>query len=811
MRPPQPPRPDPSLSDVTEPSVAVVTSTPPEPSFSGPLPAPGRHIPELPSLDLPEGRGVKATALGVPRVAEAPRAGPDLMGRLTPPASSDDATAATLIARPPAPTVPAMSPPLGTLLEAASDLTPTTPVQRVSERPSTPAPRREIPAISWANAGVARKQAPRRWLAVLIGAGAAATGIAGLQLWRHRVASGDEERNALQRRAHLDLPSDYMAQAQGIARELRASRPSPRTLEAWAERVAVGAARTARPELVDQAKVLLKQAIGEGRSAPVAAILVEGLRDPAAGYALATTLVPGEPKRALLSLAAGLVAARAGQSSEALGLLDEAALLEPDLVAVHLQRAGLLRRLGRVDEASQAAERARGLAPQSPLAELEAAIAAMLAAQRDAPAAARLEAAIRLAEPEVRGAPPWEAELSYARGRLALARGDLEGARTELGQALRRWPEPEYEVAFGRAELLPGGDAHKAVERLTERPGHAGSIDARLALAEAALRVGHPDLALRALEKIRDVTLSPSATVALSTLRLQAKADLDDEPFVDAICLTHLKSDRPDDEALLLCAEARPQSGYADKALEAVSRRDLRPVARGMLALRRGETREAVQLLQAAASGPTAPWFTLVALVRANLALGETKAAVVAAERLAHVEGGSARSQLWHALALGKDDRADEARRILSDALTEKWTGVRLRKLHVQIALGLGEIKLARGAVELAATLQEPPSAAVLALGARVSMAEGSLARADREIVAAFKRDDQSPEVAGAMLELELRKKNRDGTRMILERVFEPHRDEALFDLAKRDAYRAAGVRAPGEPAKKKAPKKAKR
>jgi Flp pilus assembly protein TadD len=140
------------------------------------------------------------------------------------------------------------------------------------------------------------------------------------------------------------------------------------------------------------------------------------------------------------------------------------------------------------------------------------------------------------------------------------------------------------------------------------------------------------------------------------------------------------------------------------------------------------------------------------ALIRAQLEADRREAAVVSARRLVEAEGGSAHAQLWLALALGAVGDGEEGRKLLADSLQAPWTSVRLRKLQVDAALALGDIQTARAAVEQAATLQSPPTASVIALGARVSMAEGSFDRADREVGNAFKRDDKSPEVAVAML-----------------------------------------------------------
>ena len=73
-----------------------------------------------------------------------------------------------------------------------------------------------------------------------------------------------------------------------------------------------------------------------------------------------------------------------GQQAEALGALEAATTLAPELSEGWLLKATLLRRLDRLDEAQSAIERAASLAPSNPDIGLEAGVIAILASRDDA-------------------------------------------------------------------------------------------------------------------------------------------------------------------------------------------------------------------------------------------------------------------------------------------------------------------------------------------------------------------------------------------------------------------------------------------
>lgn len=73
-----------------------------------------------------------------------------------------------------------------------------------------------------------------------------------------------------------------------------------------------------------------------------------------------------------------------GQEAEALGALEAATTLAPELSEGWLLKATLLRRLSRLDEAQTAIERAASLAPANPDIGLEAGVIAILASRDDA-------------------------------------------------------------------------------------------------------------------------------------------------------------------------------------------------------------------------------------------------------------------------------------------------------------------------------------------------------------------------------------------------------------------------------------------
>lgn len=767
----------PALDGLTEPDVAMVTSRPPQDSFSGPLPQPPRG----PAVTAP-------LVLPTPPTLPPP---PERREELTPTPPPEEVTDGSVTRVRPAPAGPP---------RRSEPVPPSLPPRA---RPALP---RRPSMAAMRNAGIATLHR-RRVLPWLAGAAALVLAAGGVYWKVQDERRFDETRAGIVRGQVLDTPAGYDEMARALE-SARRQRPGRELQRLEADLLALAAVRTGRPEHVQGARAALAELAAARRpSAPAEALLGIATGEPRNALAVAQAALKSEERTPLLHFAAGLAAVRAGQFEEAQLALDAALQLDPRMIAAQLERARLMRRRGRYEEARAGL----GAGTTHPLVQLELALLELVD-PRDRDGAARaLEQALAAVSAQAAGSPVWQAQAAHARGRLALMRSDLEAARAELRAAIELLDESEYHVAAGRVELLPGGDAQRAFDRLSQAVQRDGSPETRLALADAALRVGLPDEAIKAVDELR--ALPAARQAELSNLRLAAKAEEDDEAFVDAVCMNTIKQERPDDQTLLLCADARPSAGYAEKALQAVTRRDLKPVAEGVLALRRGEAARAEELLAAAAQGPSASTPALLSLARAQLDQEQYVQAVATLRRATQIDGSSRRSRLWLAYALGAAGRLQEARQMFADDLGQRSTSVRLRKTLAALALALGELRVARGAVEQAATLQNPPSAGVLALQARASMAEGDYERAHRELGYAFKRDSEHPDVAGAALELELRRKDRDGIRMIQEKLFAPRQGEALFEAARRTAFRAAGQRPPdvkGKPSAAGTPARAK-
>lgn len=393
----------------------------------------------------------------------------------------------------------------------------------------------------------------------------------------------------------------------------------------------------------------------------------------AAGATGAMAVPPADPAappapetgRAASAFALSRVLAEEGRLAEARVALEEAISLAPAEPFLRAEAARFLLRLGQLGEASEQAEAARRLAPESADILRVAGQVNMNLVERDALAAGRAIDAFE----GVRRSRPGDLEALVSLGQLYLGSGRPAEAAEALREAARHHPRQPMVLALLSESARQAGDTEGAIHALGELllldPGRAAL---RLQLADLLRERRRFREALEVLEGLGEADRrQPEVGMRLALARYQA-GDLE----VGAAELERLLAAGPavprghDLLVLLRLADGRPAEAVAP-ALAAAERSpedaDLALQAARVLALagRHGEASE-----------------RLAALEARLVAGGQTALAV--------------QVSLEHADLLQRSGREEEAlarlRALPADAPEEARTAARLAEVDLLVARG---------------------------------------------------------------------------------------------------------------------------
>lgn len=287
---------------------------------------------------------------------------------------------------------------------------------------------------------------------------------------------------------------------------------------------------------------------------------------------------------------------RAERFEAALGPLEQALALTPEDPRLHAFRGVALRNLGRLQESTDAFERAWDLEPDSGQLALDVSVARDLSGDRDAALAAaeravelapdlltahlnlaRLLAAGRTEEELIRtpaayrralemapDIPPAWVRLAEAYTRLAM--------HAEAEQALRRAAElgaggPEVHMSLGQA-LHAQGEYEEAAESF----GRAAEADPGLGAAwflrsEALMNLDRPDEALAALERAADAMPDDPGPPLAAAQILLGRGDLEG---VEDRLRAALATGRAPGRVQLALGRLRQRQGRTEEAVEAL-------------------------------------------------------------------------------------------------------------------------------------------------------------------------------------------------------------------------------------------------
>jgi tetratricopeptide (TPR) repeat protein len=277
----------------------------------------------------------------------------------------------------------------------------------------------------------------------------------------------------------------------------------------------------------------------------------------------------------------------------------------------------------------------------------------------------------------------------YLRADLALRRGDLARAQSELRNVLEKAPDyVPAQLALGLAQLKSGqteAAAAQFTEILAENPQH---IEASVTLARLEMQRSDESAARARLEQL--VAARPEATSAVTLLAQWVERQGEVER---AQKLRELSRQRPEpampdpwkevlddyvyDHALLgLHFEELAQSGEGERAARFLRRiEELAPgsavphLLQGAVAARERRHRDAVEHLQAALARGGDVETIAPALTTALLALGQTETAQTLLQRYLAERPESVPLQVAYSEVFVKEKNRPSAREVLSRAL----------------------------------------------------------------------------------------------------------------------------------------------
>ena len=338
------------------------------------------------------------------------------------------------------------------------------------------------------------------------------------------------------------------------SRDFAAALPHLRYL--WEER----AADVADPKQRDMLGLMVAQTAAATGDLPLAQETLETLvgRDAAAG-------APA-PREAYVGLFEILVNARK-EPKAADEILERMVADRPDDAVAWRMRGEWLLRVGRVEDATAAIERARRLDPADPVAALLEVVLAIALGDLD-----RAEAI--LAEKTLADAPPSERQV-VVRADVALARRDIDAAVGILRRGVDAFPESREIL---HQALLVAGDAGRLDDvraLLTAGGERLGAGDPAVQYGEAlvAMNEGRWEAALQSWEGARETLAANPALAKRIDLAMAHCLAAIGRPEDAADARRRAVSDDPlSIEAILLEAQSLSQTGRQAEALTLVER-----------------------------------------------------------------------------------------------------------------------------------------------------------------------------------------------------------------------------------------------
>ena len=542
--------------------------------------------------------------------------------------------------------------------------------------------------------------------------------------------------------AQIQKAQGELEQAQKTLRDLVAEQPG--AVAAWIELVRVSAQTGAVAETRDALMQALSQRPEDAALKGVLAELQRGLGELDAAEDLLRSLVDETPTPPAYAALAEFYA-RAARPEDARAALAEAIAAHPDVRALRLLQTEVLLDLGRVEDAGR-------------------------------------EAAVFLAEE-----PEASPERSYVEGRLALARGELDRARSALASAASGLDSATAQYWLGEA-LERGGDAEGAARRYSlahqRAPGEIAPVRALLRFAQRSgdwARVVHFSGVL--------ARLAPDAETYQSIL--EGLVQLDQLDAAEQV-VRGLAAASPEDAQwqlwLARVLRLRGQLAEAEAALPAADEPDETPeitAERARIRGARGDAAGGLALVsEGLASHPDAP---MLHLARGELAFqaGDTATGSAALERVLALAPQDPRPLRLRARLLAEAGQPVEARsdlaRYLESFSRDADAHFQLGLVHAQLGDADAAAASYRRAVALDATHAAARNNLALALAER-----GELEEAARLAQEAYRLAGSVPQVVDTLGWIYLKRGLAERAVALLEQAHEsdPELDEVRYHLA---------------------------